>query len=116
MTKSIGTLFRPTLVSMQRGLFEARNTVLNWAPICLTAISPLSPPEAWSRTCPTRPSLPPSHDNSGLQEAVRDCSAGFASPLLPPHIAFSKSFGTVVHGLVVSHRWDQHTRPYVLFG
>jgi hypothetical protein len=59
---------------------------------------------------PNSPSLPPSHDNSELQEAVRICSAGFASPLLPPHIAFSKSFGTVVHGLVVSHGWDQHTR------
>jgi hypothetical protein len=53
--KSIGTFVRPTLVSMQRGLFEARNSVLNWAPICLTAISPLSPPEACSRTCPTHP-------------------------------------------------------------
>jgi hypothetical protein len=100
---------------MQHGWIEVRILFLLGSHMPRCESPPLSPPQSCSRTCPTRPSIPPSHDDSQLQEAVRVCSAGFASPLLTPHVAFSK---VIRYGRTwtcgISPMGPAHTRPYIL--
>jgi hypothetical protein len=97
--KSVSTMVRATMVSMQHGLIEVRNSVLIGLPYALQQF-PILPTRKRAHTSAQLNTLSHRpHDGPELQEAVKVCSAGFASPLSKPHIAFSKSFGTVVQDL-----------------